>query len=129
MCPQLHQLRGRVGHRTAPDLLADGQASRCLPGRWNDSGGRRFQRRIRLARIDLEQRREGDVLGSLQSGGKSSLHFHCRCSTSFRPLIADARGLAEDVVSADLRSPLPALTAGLVDGISRPKKVACLDKS
>ena len=80
-----------------------------------------------LARIDLEQRREGDVLGSLQSGGKSSLHFLSLLDDS--DLIADARGLAEDVVSADLPLADHRPLADLVDGILAPQKVAYLDKS
>ena len=80
-----------------------------------------------LARIDLEARREGDVLGAAQSGGKSSLHFLSLLKDA--DVIEDARGLATEIVSADL--PLadhPAL-AGLVDAILLPSKLGYLEKS
>ena len=80
-----------------------------------------------LARVDLEQRREGDLLGSLQSGQNSSLRFLSLLEDV--EIIEDARGLAEEVVSEDLtlldHSPL----ADLVDGILVPHKIKYLDKS
>jgi ATP-dependent DNA helicase RecG len=57
-----------------------------------------------LARLDVEQRREGDVLGTAQSGRRSTLRL-----LSLRrdeQLIADARGEASDIVASD-----PHLTA------------------
>jgi len=52
-----------------------------------------------LARLDLEQRREGDVLGAAQAGRRSSL----RLLTLLRDeeLIGQARNEAEDLVGAD----------------------------
>jgi ATP-dependent DNA helicase RecG len=71
---QLHQLRGRVGRGTEPGL--------CLLVTETVTGGPARDRLdavamttdgFALSRIDLEQRREGDVLGTAQAGRKSSL--------------------------------------------------------
>ncbi|MET8702125.1 ATP-dependent DNA helicase RecG [Kitasatospora sp. NPDC004723] len=71
---QLHQLRGRVGRGSAPGLcllVTDMPAASAARARLDAVAGTLdgFQ----LSRIDLEQRREGDVLGQAQSGVKSSL--------------------------------------------------------
>ena len=52
-----------------------------------------------LSRVDLEQRREGDVLGSAQSGRRSGL----RLLSVLRDedVIVDAREAATEVVAAD----------------------------
>ncbi|MEP7191289.1 MAG: ATP-dependent DNA helicase RecG [Actinomycetota bacterium] len=72
---QLHQLRGRVGRGTSAGL--------CLLV--NETESEMVRQRLQsvaatndgftLARLDLEQRREGDVLGARQSGGKSQLRL------------------------------------------------------
>jgi ATP-dependent DNA helicase RecG len=70
---QLHQLRGRVGRGSAQGLCllvteaGDGPAAERLKAVAATRDG------FELARLDLEQRREGDVLGSAQSGVRSSL--------------------------------------------------------
>jgi ATP-dependent DNA helicase RecG len=73
---QLHQLRGRVGRGDHPGLCvlvtraaADSEARERLDGVASTLDG------VALARLDLEQRREGDVLGVLQSGRRSSLRL------------------------------------------------------
>jgi ATP-dependent DNA helicase RecG len=72
---QLHQLRGRVGRGTSPGLclLVSQSESEAVQARLDavaaTSDG------FTLARLDLEQRREGDVLGAAQSGGKSQLRL------------------------------------------------------
>ncbi|MFJ6213167.1 ATP-dependent DNA helicase RecG [Streptomyces sp. NPDC092296] len=71
---QLHQLRGRVGRGSAPGLcllVSDMPAGTAARARLDAVAGTLdgFQ----LSRIDLEQRREGDVLGQAQSGVRSSL--------------------------------------------------------
>ncbi|WP_296629907.1 ATP-dependent DNA helicase RecG [Rhodoluna sp.] len=71
---QLHQLRGRVGRGTDPGL--------CLMLTTAEEGSIALERLsavakttdgFELSEIDLELRREGDVLGESQSGGRSSL--------------------------------------------------------
>lgn len=73
---QLHQLRGRVGRGGLPGL--------CLMLTSAEEGSLALERvqavaattdGFKLSEIDLELRREGDVLGSTQSGGKSSLRL------------------------------------------------------
>jgi len=73
---QLHQLRGRVGRGGAP--------STCLLVTQAGKESSAYERLVavagtldgfELARVDLEQRREGDVLGAAQSGRRSSLRL------------------------------------------------------
>ena len=73
---QLHQLRGRVGRGSVPGLCLlvsnaqeDSQSINRLKSVAATLDG------FELARIDLEQRKEGDVLGRSQSGGKSHLRL------------------------------------------------------
>jgi ATP-dependent DNA helicase RecG len=73
---QLHQLRGRVGRGQHAGLCllvtsadAGTEARERLDGVASTLDG------IALARLDLEQRREGDVLGVVQSGRRSSLRL------------------------------------------------------
>jgi ATP-dependent DNA helicase RecG len=54
---------------------------------------------FRLAELDLEQRREGDVLGALQSGRRS--HLKLLSLLRDADLIREARAEAIDVVAAD----------------------------
>jgi ATP-dependent DNA helicase RecG len=97
---QLHQLRGRVGRGGLPGL--------CLLVTHADPGSEARQRLeavaattdgFELSRVDLDQRREGDVLGATQSGFRSSLQ-------SLRVLrdedtIVAARRAAEDLLDDD----------------------------
>ncbi len=70
---QLHQLRGRVGRGGQPGLCLlvteapAGQARERLDAVAATQDG------FALSRLDLEQRREGDVLGAAQAGRRSSL--------------------------------------------------------
>lgn len=71
---QLHQLRGRIGRGEAPGLCLlitkvaeNSLAFERLNAVANTLDG------FELARIDLDQRREGDVLGVSQSGSRSHL--------------------------------------------------------
>ena len=73
---QLHQLRGRVGRGSVPGLCL------LVSNAQEDSQSMNRLRSVaatldgfELARIDLEQRKEGDVLGRSQSGGKSHLRL------------------------------------------------------
>lgn len=73
---QLHQLRGRVGRGTSPGLcLLITSAPIESPARDRLEAVAKTQDGFELARIDLEQRREGDVLGAAQSGNKSHLRL------------------------------------------------------
>lgn len=71
---QLHQLRGRVGRGSAPGLcLLVTEAPPFSPARERLAAVASTNDGFELAALDLEQRREGDVLGRNQSGMRSSL--------------------------------------------------------
>ena len=73
---QLHQLRGRVGRGSAPGLcllVADAPEGTVAAQRLGALAATTDG--FELARVDLELRREGDVLGSAQSGRRGTLRF------------------------------------------------------
>lgn len=71
---QLHQLRGRVGRGSAPGLcLLVSEMPEASPARQRLNAVAGTLDGFELSRIDLDQRREGDVLGQAQSGVRSSL--------------------------------------------------------
>jgi ATP-dependent DNA helicase RecG len=71
---QLHQLRGRVGRGEAPSLcLLVTAAEAGTPAHERVTAVAATLDGFELARADLEQRSEGDVLGASQSGRASSL--------------------------------------------------------
>jgi ATP-dependent DNA helicase RecG len=73
---QLHQLRGRVGRGNYPGLcLLTSGVEPSTPARDRLDGVAATLDGVKLARLDLEQRREGDVLGAVQSGRRSSLRL------------------------------------------------------
>jgi ATP-dependent DNA helicase RecG len=97
---QLHQLRGRVGRGTSPGLCllvtsAEGES----PARERLDAVSKTQDGFELSRIDLEQRREGDVLGASQSGSRS----HLRLLRVLRDesLIESARQIASELLAED----------------------------
>ncbi|RKE21337.1 ATP-dependent DNA helicase RecG [Streptomyces sp. TLI_171] len=97
---QLHQLRGRVGRGSAPGLcllVSDMPAASAARARLDAVAGTLDG--FELSRIDLEQRREGDVLGQAQSGVKSSLKVLSVLEDE--EVIATARAEATRLVAAD----------------------------
>ncbi|PRH78097.1 ATP-dependent DNA helicase RecG [Streptomyces solincola] len=97
---QLHQLRGRVGRGSAPGLcLLVTDAPEASPARGRLSAVAATLDGFELSRIDLEQRREGDVLGQAQSGVRSSLRVLAVIEDE--EVIAAAREEAAAVVAAD----------------------------
>ncbi len=71
---QLHQLRGRVGRGGLPGLcLLVTDSPGGTPARARLDAVAATLDGFELSRVDLEQRREGDVLGVAQSGRRSSL--------------------------------------------------------
>ena len=73
---QLHQLRGRVGRGTSPGLcllVTNAEPESSARARLDAVAG--TVDGFELSRIDLEQRREGDVLGASQSGSRSHLRL------------------------------------------------------
>ncbi|MGW0733419.1 helicase-related protein [Streptomyces sp. NPDC002851] len=97
---QLHQLRGRVGRGSAPGLcLLVSEMPEASPARARLAAVAATLDGFELSRIDLEQRREGDVLGQAQSGVRSSLRVLAVIDDE--EVIAAAREEAIAVVSAD----------------------------
>jgi len=97
---QLHQLRGRVGRGTASGLcLLVSSAPIESPARARLEAVASTLDGFELSRIDLDQRREGDVLGTHQSGTRS----HLRLLRVLRDedLIESARNDAIELVEAD----------------------------
>ncbi|MFB7356937.1 ATP-dependent DNA helicase RecG [Streptomyces gardneri] len=102
---QLHQLRGRVGRGSAPGLcLLVTEMPEASPARQRLGAVAATLDGFELSRIDLEQRREGDVLGQAQSGVRSSLKMLTVIDDE--EVIAAAREEATSLVLAD-----PDLTA------------------
>ncbi|MEU3525698.1 ATP-dependent DNA helicase RecG [Streptomyces sp. NPDC038707] len=97
---QLHQLRGRVGRGSAPGLcLLVTEMPEASPARQRLNAVAATLDGFELSRIDLEQRREGDVLGQAQSGARSSLRVLAVIEDE--EVIAQARAEAAAVVAAD----------------------------
>jgi ATP-dependent DNA helicase RecG len=97
---QLHQLRGRVARGKHQGL--------CLLVSEASSGSRTGQRLaavaatsdgFELARLDLETRREGDILGAAQSGSRSGVKLLSLLEDE--ELIAEARAEATALLSTD----------------------------
>ncbi|MCX4635958.1 helicase-related protein [Streptomyces platensis] len=97
---QLHQLRGRVGRGAAPGLcLLVSEMPEASPARARLAAVAGTLDGFELSRIDLEQRREGDVLGQAQSGVRSSLRMLAVIDDE--EVIAAARDEATELVAAD----------------------------
>ena len=124
---QLHQLRGRVGRGNIPGLCllvtntgSDSPAMARLEAVARTTDG------FELSRLDLEQRREGDVLGIAQSGATS----HLRLLRVIRDeeVISRARTVAEQILDSD--SELLSNTALLdeVDKLRQEERATYLEK-
>ncbi|MET7902106.1 ATP-dependent DNA helicase RecG [Streptomyces sp. NPDC005355] len=97
---QLHQLRGRVGRGSAAGLcLLVTEMPEGSPARGRLGAVAATLDGFELSRIDLEQRREGDVLGQAQSGVRSSLRMLAVIDDE--EVIVAAREEATAIVSAD----------------------------
>lgn len=124
---QLHQLRGRVGRGSAPGLcLLVTEAHEASPARARLGAVAATLDGFELSRIDLEQRREGDVLGQAQSGVRSSLRVLNVIDDE--EVIAAARQEAVAVVAADPElEHLPELRTAL-DALLDKEREEYLDK-
>lgn len=120
---QLHQLRGRVGRGSARGLCLlltaaedDSIALQRIEAVAGESDG------FRLSEIDLELRREGDVLGATQSGGRSSLRLLRVIQDS--DLIQKVRLEVEELFAADPElGDLPTLRA-LLEQVNSAENLA-----
>lgn len=97
---QLHQLRGRVGRGAFPGLcLLVTEAEAGSPSRERLLAVASTTDGFKLSQLDLEMRREGDVLGSMQSGRRSSLRMLEVVRDEH--IIERARAAAHEVVEND----------------------------
>jgi len=97
---QLHQLRGRIGRGSAAGLcLLVTDAEEGTPARDRLEAVAATLDGFELSRLDLQTRREGDVLGASQSGRRSSLRL--LQVIKHEEVIAEARDDATEVVAAD----------------------------
>ncbi|MEV6399532.1 ATP-dependent DNA helicase RecG [Streptomyces sp. NPDC051907] len=124
---QLHQLRGRVGRGSAPGLcLLVTEMPEASPARARLGAVAATLDGFELSRIDLEQRREGDVLGQAQSGVRSSLRMLTVIDDE--EVIAAAREEAAAIVAADPElTDLPALRTAL-DALLNEERESYLEK-
>lgn len=124
---QLHQLRGRVGRGSAAGLcLLVSEMAEASPARQRLTAVASTLDGFELSRIDLEQRREGDVLGQAQSGVRSSLRMLAVIEDE--EIIAEAREEAAAVVAADPElERLPGLRTAL-DALLDEEREQYLDK-
>lgn len=119
---QLHQLRGRIGRGGFPGIcllvtaVADGDPARA---RLDAVAATRDG--FELAELDLEQRREGDVLGASQAGSRSSLRL--LRVLEHADVIAQARELANQAVSRDPECATP----GFADAVRATEQLASGD--
>ncbi len=125
---QLHQLRGRVGRGSHEGLcllvteVPEGSQSReRLDAVASTLDG------FSLSRLDLEQRREGDVLGAAQAGRKSSLKLLTLLADE--DLIGSARQEATALVSADPALAGHAALAAAVSSLVDQEQAEFLEKA
>ncbi|PRY42735.1 ATP-dependent DNA helicase RecG [Umezawaea tangerina] len=125
---QLHQLRGRVGRGSAPGL--------CLLVTEMPDGTSTMERLravestldgFELAQLDLELRREGDILGAAQSGSRSGLKMLSLLRDE--DVIREARVEAQQVVEADPDLVAHPGLAGLVAGLLDEERAEYLEKA
>lgn len=116
---QLHQLRGRIGRGEHPGVCL--LVSRVEPTSeaWERLEAVAATRDgFALAELDLIQRREGDVLGASQSGGRSTLRL--LRVLDHADLIAAARTVAEEAVRRDPDCATP----GFADAVAQTNLLA-----
>jgi len=112
---QLHQLRGRVGRGGLPGLcLLVSYAEADTPARERLDAVAATSDGFELSRVDLAQRREGDVLGRSQSGFRSGLQS-LRVLRDEKTIVA-AREAAVAMLEDDPDlADRPALAAGVLE--------------
>jgi ATP-dependent DNA helicase RecG len=117
---QLHQLRGRVGRGEHPGVcflvadsgVPDDESASRRPGRLRALEAHTDG--FRLAEIDLALRREGELVGTRQSG---AVHYRVASLPEDAALLERARRWAEAILAADphLRAPEHVLLADALE--------------
>lgn len=125
---QLHQLRGRVGRGGLPGLcLLVSRADAGTPARERLDAVAATTDGFELSRVDLEQRREGDVLGVSQSGRRSSLQT-LRVLRDEKTIVR-AREAALALLEDDPRLTALPQVAAAVDELEASAEASYLEKS
>jgi ATP-dependent DNA helicase RecG len=125
---QLHQLRGRVGRGDQPGLcLLVTTAPEESPSRTRLAAVAGTRDGFELSRVDLEYRREGDVLGAAQSGRHSSLRL--LSVLRHEDVIRDARREAGLLVDADPDLVTAPALAALVEDVVGEERAEFLEKA
>jgi ATP-dependent DNA helicase RecG len=125
---QLHQLRGRVGRGSEAGLCllvtaseVDSPARERLDAVASTSDG------FELSRLDVELRREGDVLGARQSGIRSSLRLLSVVKDG--EVIEEARRVADAIVDADPTLAAHPALAAAVQELERSEQADYLERT
>ncbi|MGH3261491.1 MAG: helicase-related protein, partial [Trebonia sp.] len=125
---QLHQLRGRVGRgRHAGLCLLVTEAAPDSPARQRLDAVAETADGFRLSRLDLQQRREGDVLGEAQAGRRSSLKLLRLLADE--DLIATAREEAVTLVAGDPKLTGHRALREAIDDLLGDRRAEFLDKA
>ena len=125
---QLHQMRGRVGRGGFPGLcLLVTHAEADSPARERLDAVAATTDGFELSRVDLEQRREGDVLGRSQSGFHSSLQ-QLRVLRD-EDTIVEAREAALTMLADDPELAAVPELRGLVTELERSRQSDFMEKS
>ena len=125
---QLHQLRGRVGRGGFPGLcLLVTRAAEGTPALERLAAVAATTDGFELSRVDLETRREGDVLGASQSGFRSSLR-QLRVLRDEKTIVA-ARQSAEQLLAADPALKSAPRLAAAVDALEVSGKSGFMEKA
>lgn len=123
---QLHQLRGRVGRGGHPGLCLLFTASEAPSAQERLGALAQSSDGFELARLDLSQRREGDVLGVRQHGGHSQLQHLSLLRDE--DLIIAAREDAGALLAADPDLAAHPLLAAEVESWVDAEQAAYLEK-
>jgi ATP-dependent DNA helicase RecG len=125
---QLHQLRGRIGRGSASGLcLLVTELPEASPARGRLDAVASTADGFELSRLDLEARREGDVLGATQSGRRSSLRLLRVVRDA--DVIIDAREEAMALVAADPELVEHPALSGALRELLDPERAEFLEKA
>ena len=125
---QLHQLRGRVGRGGHPGLcLLVTDVEGDTPARQRLDAVAATLDGFELARLDVEQRHEGDVLGAAQSGRRRTLRLLSLLRDE--ETITAARVEATEIVAADPTLAEHPLLAAQVAALMDEDQAEYLDKA
>ena len=125
---QLHQLRGRVGRGKSAGLcLLVTEASQFSKSRERLLAVASTNDGFELAALDLEQRHEGNILGSEQSGTRSSLKFiNIRLD---EVILSEAREVATNIIQKDPELKVQPELAKMISGLVNTTRAEFVKKT